>query len=80
MYYISTSQPITYTRDGAIPAVPVTADDGRQYWLVPKTRHLDDKSTVEPLVPVRDEQGRIVYALPGGGDYVPTKGDDNEMV
>ena len=75
MHYISTSQPITYTRDGPIPAVAFTADDGRQYWLVPKTRHPGKESTNEPLVPVRDEQGRIVYALPGGGDYVPTKGE-----
>lgn len=68
--------PMTYTRDGAIPHILVHADDGRGYWLVPKTMHADDHSTVEPLVPIRDEQGRIVYAVPGGGSYVPGANDE----
>jgi hypothetical protein len=70
MYYTSTSQPITYTRDGNIPALRFRDASGQKYWIVPKTKRMDDETTVEPLVVVRDEQGRIVYALPGGGSYV----------
>ena len=70
MYYTSTIQPITYTRDGNIPALWFRDASGQKYWIVPKTKRMDDETTVEPLVVVRDEQGRIVYALPGGGSYV----------
>jgi hypothetical protein len=70
MHYVSTSQPITYTRDGNIPALRFRDANGQKYWIVPKTKRMDDESTVEPLVLVRDAQGRIVYALPGGGSYV----------
>ena len=70
MYYTSTIQPITYTRDGNIPALCFRDAGGQKYWIVPKTKRMDDETTIEPLVVVRDEQGRIVYALPGGGSYV----------
>jgi hypothetical protein len=73
MYYTSTSQPITYTRDGNIPALRFRDASGQKYWIVPKTKRIDDETTVEPLVVVRDEQGRIIYALPGGGSYVEEK-------
>jgi len=73
MYYTSTSQPITYTRDGNIPALRFRDASGQKYWIVPKTISADDNSTVEPRKAVRDEQGRIVYALPGGGSYVEEK-------
>ena len=73
MYYTSTSQPVTYTRDGNIPALRFRDASGQKYWIVPKTKRMDDETTVEPLVVVRDEQGRIVYALPGGGSYVDEK-------
>jgi len=73
MYYTSTSQPITYTRDGNIPALRFRDASGQKYWIVPKTKRMDDETTVEPLVVVRDEQGRIIYALPGGGSYVEEK-------
>ena len=70
MHYVSTSQPITYTRDGNIPALRFRDANGHEYWIVPKTILLYDKSTTVPRNVVRDEQGRIVYALPGGGSYV----------
>ena len=70
MHYTSTSQPITYTRDGNIPALRFRDAKGKEYWIVPKTILLYDKSTTVPRKAVRDEQGRVVYALPGGGSYV----------
>ena len=73
MHYTSTSQPVTYTRDGNIPALRFRDASGQKYWIVPKTKRIDDETTVEPLVVVRDEQGRIIYALPGGGSYVEEK-------
>ena len=73
MHYTSTSQPVTYTRDGNIPALRFRDASGQKYWIVPKTKRMDNETTVEPLVVVRDEQGRIIYALPGGGSYVEEK-------
>ena len=73
MHYVSTSQPVTYTRDGNIPALRFRDAKGQEYWIVPKTKRMDNETTVEPLVVVRDEQGRIIYALPGGGSYVEEK-------
>ena len=70
MHYTSTSQPVTYTRDGAIPALRFRDAKGKEYWIVPKTYHQGKESTNNPQVVVRDEHGRIVYALPGGGSYV----------
>ena len=74
MHYASTSQPVICTRDGNIPALRFRDAKGQEYWIVPKTS-LNDRSTTVPRNVVRDEQGRIVYALPGGGSYVEDSGE-----
>lgn len=67
-----TGRPITYTSEGAIPAISVNAE-GRSYYFVVKIKLLDRKNKRESalVVPVRNDEGSLVYAVPGGGSYVP---------
>lgn len=70
---VSTEQPMTETREGKIPAVSVNVE-GRDYWLVVKLRKTASSNggitTGALRLPKRDDQGRLVYAVPGGGSYV----------
>lgn len=66
------TQPITETKTGPVPAILVSIDGKYNYWLVVKTKPLKQGATTNSTpVPVRDNLGRLVYAVPGGGSYVP---------
>jgi len=56
------------TADGVIPAVAV---DGTHmaFWLVPQMQR-DRRDSNGKSYPVRVGDGRVVYAVPGGGSYV----------
>lgn len=67
-----THRPITFTLEGEIPAIKVN-----DTWLVVKLRKQHPNNTKASgetnslRAPMRDELGRLVYAVPGGGSYVP---------
>lgn len=58
--------PIIATSEGEIMGIAV-----KGYWLVCKVRKRKAGEENDGVrAPLRDEKGRIVYAVPGGGSYV----------
>lgn len=72
---IPDTQPMTETREGIIPGILVNIDGNHNYWLVVKLRNrascVTGSITGALRLPQRDDKGRLVYAVPGGGSYVP---------
>ena len=68
--------PSTETREGMIPAILVNINGKYNYWLVVKVRKKAGSTSTSGetnalRAPMRDDNGRLVYAVPGGGSYVP---------
>ena len=69
--HVNTDRPTTHTSEGPFPAVTYRAHDGKQYFFVVAVNV--ERRLIESnirIIPRRDMQGRLVYAVPGGGQFV----------
>lgn len=69
--HVNAWRPTTHTSEGAIPAITYRAHDGKEYFFVVAVNV--ERRLIESnirIIPRRDQQGRMVYAVPGGGQYV----------